>query len=44
MNEVVEFKILKNDTVWLKFKDSYSNSIDLKPFINKGLNNTNSKK
>jgi len=37
MNKVVEFKILNNYAVWLKFEDGYDGQIDLKPFLGKGI-------
>ena len=37
MNKVIEFKILDNYNVWLKFDDGFNSQIDLKPFLGKGI-------
>mgnify|MGYP005863980989 CR=1 FL=1 len=37
MNKVVEFKIIKNYMVWIKFEDGFEAKIDFKPFLGKGF-------
>lgn len=37
MNKVVEFKIIKNYIVWIKFKDGFESEMDFKPFLLKGF-------
>jgi hypothetical protein len=37
MNGVIEIKILKDYTVWLKFKEGFSSEINLKPFLGNGI-------
>jgi hypothetical protein len=37
MNEIVEFEILDNYHIWLKFHDGYEKVVDVKPLIGKGF-------
>lgn len=37
MNEVVEFEVLSNYHIWLKFQDGFEKVVNIKPFIGKGF-------
>jgi len=49
MNEIIDFKILGNYYIWLKFQDGYEKTVNIKPLIGNGftkelLDETNFKK
>lgn len=49
MNEIIDFKILENYNIWLKFQDGYEKTVNVRPLIGKGftkdlLNETNFQK
>jgi len=37
MNEIVEFEILGNYHIWLKFQDGYEKVVNIRPLIGKGF-------
>jgi uncharacterized protein DUF2442 len=37
MNRIVEIKVLDNYSIWIKFADGVSKTIDFTPFIGQGL-------
>ena len=37
MNEIIEFEILSNYHIWLKFKDGYEKVVNIKPLIGQGF-------
>lgn len=37
MNEVIEFEVLGNYHIWLKFQDGYEKVVNMQPFIGKGF-------
>ena len=37
MNKVVEFKIIKNYIVWIKFEDGFNAELDFEQFLGKGF-------
>jgi len=37
MNRIVEFKIIKDYMVWIKFEDGFNAELNFKPFIGKGF-------
>jgi len=37
MNEIVEFEILGNYHIWLKFQDGYEKVVNIRPLIGQGF-------
>ena len=37
MNSVKEFKVLSDYRIWLRFDDGFETTVNLKPFLNKGI-------
>jgi hypothetical protein len=37
MNKIVEFKIIKDYMVWIKFEDGFSAELDFEPFLGNGF-------
>ncbi|WP_114779501.1 DUF2442 domain-containing protein [Botryobacter ruber] len=37
MNEIIEFEVLSNYHIWLKFQDGYEKIVNIKPLIGKGF-------
>lgn len=37
MNEIIEFEILSNYHIWLKFQDGYEKTVNIKPLLGKGF-------
>ena len=37
MNEIIEFEILSNYHIWLKFQDGFEKVVNIKPLIGKGF-------
>ena len=37
MNEIVEFEILENYHIWLKFQDGYEKVVNIRPLIGQGF-------
>jgi hypothetical protein len=37
VNEVIEFKVLQDFHLWVKFQDGFAQSLDIKPFLGNGF-------
>ncbi|MEO6131327.1 MAG: DUF2442 domain-containing protein [Saprospiraceae bacterium] len=37
MNAVIEYKILDDYRIWLRFEDGFDGIVNVKPFLNKGI-------
>ena len=37
MNEVIDFKVLEDYRIWLRFNDGEEKTIDFRPYIGKGF-------
>lgn len=37
MNEIVDFKILNDFLLWIKFNDGFESEVDIKPLLGKGF-------
>ncbi|MFN6944945.1 MAG: DUF2442 domain-containing protein [Cytophagaceae bacterium] len=37
MNEIIEFEVLSNYHIWLKFQDGHAKTVNIRPHIGKGF-------